>query len=198
MKTKKKILEASLYLYNTQGVREVSTRSIANYMGISAGNLHYHYKHTEDIIHALFADLSQSFDDMLLQIEHMVRFDSDSFSTFVKCSYDLMIKYKFLFLHFVEIGNWIPEIRDSYYTIFQKREKQCMQLFEKWRKQGYFRDDLPSENWKDLVRLTFIVSDFWLSNNELTERLEGEAAFLQYNRHMLALMSPYLKTPIRA
>ncbi|MGJ1381958.1 TetR/AcrR family transcriptional regulator [Sphingobacterium siyangense] len=51
MNTKEKIIVGALKLYNRDGIRTVTTRQIAQELNISAGNLHYHFKHTEDIMH---------------------------------------------------------------------------------------------------------------------------------------------------
>ncbi len=54
MKTKDKILKASLELFNDQGERNVSTNHIAAKLGISPGNLYYHFRNKQEIIHQLF------------------------------------------------------------------------------------------------------------------------------------------------
>ena len=55
-KTKDKILRTALGLFNNEGESEVSAVDIASVMGISPGNLYYHYKGKDEIISALFAD----------------------------------------------------------------------------------------------------------------------------------------------
>ena len=50
MNTKEKILNASLKLYNSKGVSNVSLRAIADEVGISVGNLQYHFKKREEIV----------------------------------------------------------------------------------------------------------------------------------------------------
>ena len=55
-KTKEAILKTSLALFNNEGEHAVSSVDIASVMGISPGNLYYHYKGKEPIIRELFAD----------------------------------------------------------------------------------------------------------------------------------------------
>jgi len=52
--TRDRILEASLTLFNTEGVAAVSTHRIATETDISPGNLHYHFKTKEQIVAWLF------------------------------------------------------------------------------------------------------------------------------------------------
>ena len=52
--TKQKILDTSLALFNKQGERNVTTNHIAEALGISPGNLYYHYRNKGMIVSALF------------------------------------------------------------------------------------------------------------------------------------------------
>ncbi|GIU41596.1 TetR/AcrR family transcriptional regulator [Shewanella algidipiscicola] len=55
MKTSEKIVHASLKLFNTKGERRITTNHIAAHLGISPGNLYYHFKNKEDIIRSIFS-----------------------------------------------------------------------------------------------------------------------------------------------
>ena len=54
MKTRDRILEVSLLLFNEEGEGELSSVDIANALEISPGNLYYHFKGKDAIIRALF------------------------------------------------------------------------------------------------------------------------------------------------
>ena len=53
-KTRDRILETSLALFNREGLASVSTHRIAAELGMSPGNLHYHFKAKQLIVAALF------------------------------------------------------------------------------------------------------------------------------------------------
>ena len=56
VRTRDKILKTSLALFNSESEAQVSTVDIAAVLGISPGNLYYHFKGKEAIIEALFGE----------------------------------------------------------------------------------------------------------------------------------------------
>ncbi|MBK8492879.1 MAG: TetR/AcrR family transcriptional regulator [Saprospirales bacterium] len=50
MKTREKILTQSLKLFNAQGMAQVGVRDIARHLGVSPGNLSYHFPKKEDLV----------------------------------------------------------------------------------------------------------------------------------------------------
>ncbi|BFN25909.1 DNA-binding transcriptional repressor AcrR [Pseudomonas sp. SCT] len=53
-KTRDRIIEASLELFNAEGERNVTTNHIAAHLGISPGNLYYHFPNKQAIVAELF------------------------------------------------------------------------------------------------------------------------------------------------
>ncbi|MPN63027.1 hypothetical protein SDC9_210781 [bioreactor metagenome] len=64
-RTAERILQSSLALFNRFGEPGVSTNAIAADLGISPGNLYYHFPAKDDLINALFAQYEQALQPVL-------------------------------------------------------------------------------------------------------------------------------------
>src|SRR6266705_6229876 len=53
LRTRDRILATSLVLFNADGVAKVSASRIAAELGMSQGNLHYHFRRKEEIVDRL-------------------------------------------------------------------------------------------------------------------------------------------------
>lgn len=58
MTTKEKILKTALNLFNERGVVDTTIRSIAEELAISSGHLTYHFRYKEELIEALYFELT--------------------------------------------------------------------------------------------------------------------------------------------
>ncbi|MBM4218582.1 MAG: TetR/AcrR family transcriptional regulator [Gammaproteobacteria bacterium] len=64
-RTRQRILDTTLALYNERGEARVSTSLIAAELGISAGNLHYHFRHKDLLSAALLVRFVSEFAALL-------------------------------------------------------------------------------------------------------------------------------------
>ena len=79
MKTRDKIILASLDLFNEKGERNVTTNHIAAELKMSPGNLYYHFRNKSDIIYEIFVQYELLVDhylqipeDQPLTLDHLV------------------------------------------------------------------------------------------------------------------------------
>jgi len=102
MKTRDRILETSLTLFNEEGEHNVTTVDIANEMDISPGNLYYHFKGKESIIDALFSRFEQEF-GALVRESGEARLDLKDYWFFIYVVFEELYKYRFLFIDLGDI-----------------------------------------------------------------------------------------------
>ena len=93
-KTRERIVQASLQLFNVQGERSVTTNHIAAHLQISPGNLYYHFRNKQAIIAVLFAEHESRVDAFLRRPERTLTVDDKTF--YLEALLAAMWHYRFL------------------------------------------------------------------------------------------------------
>jgi AcrR family transcriptional regulator len=109
MKTRDRILECALLLFNQKGEPNVSTLEIANELEISPGNLYYHFHGKEPLILGLFerfqADLAP-----LLDPPPEVQLDVEDYWLFLHLIVEKLAHYRFLFQDLSNLSGRLPKL----------------------------------------------------------------------------------------
>jgi AcrR family transcriptional regulator len=95
-RTRERILEATLALYNELGEPNVSTTLIASEAGISAGNLHYHFRKKDQLTGALLDRFVDELDE-LLPPEQWRAGDVEDAWFLLHMIFEAIWRYRFLF-----------------------------------------------------------------------------------------------------
>ena len=114
MKTKDKIIYTAIKLFNKQGTNLVSTNHIAKEMGISPGNLYYHFRSKNDIIRSISDNFSNELGSALkIQLDTISDFSSNLTSLFNRF-FKIQQSYQFLFLEGVHLTKQDSKLLDNY------------------------------------------------------------------------------------
>ncbi|MDO8420739.1 MAG: TetR/AcrR family transcriptional regulator [Parvibaculum sp.] len=96
MGNRDRILELSLKLLNEEGAQAAGTTRIAQVLGISPGNLYYHFRNREAIVRGLFAGLEAEFRAMMVD-DVVPPILPERFAAFYLRSFDVAWNYRFFF-----------------------------------------------------------------------------------------------------
>lgn len=192
MKTKEKILFKALELYNEKGYNTITTRHIAAEINISPGNLHYHFKHSEDIIKILFTELVVKMDALLNTVKKVEFKTLDDLYQFTFSTCEIFYSYRFIFVNFIDILKEIPEIKSQYESIHSSRKEEFQLIFSGFQKNNILKKDVPDFIMDSLVQQMFIIADNWLTHNRLILKLDQEDAVRHYSLLQMNLFYPFL------
>ncbi len=116
LRTKDKILQASIELFNQQGERQVTTNHIAAHLGISPGNLYYHFRNKEDIVRQIFKEYVKLLDNRLQppakQSEAL-----DALAQYLDVVFELMWRFHFFYANLPDILGRDPMLQQDYLQV---------------------------------------------------------------------------------
>ena len=113
MKTRDRILQASLEMFNEQGERNVSTNHIAANLAISPGNLYYHFSNKAEIIFELFSTYRQVVESsMVIPDDRPLTFDDKVM--YFEVIFQNMWNYRFLHRDLEHLLKESQQLREAY------------------------------------------------------------------------------------
>ncbi len=169
--TKQKILDASLHLFNENGITNVRLQQIADLTGISIGNLAYHFNNKEAITESLIGNVLQSLQEILKQYgKHESLIDLNSF---FKEFYRLTTQYRFFNIDILEIKRNFPSSYESLNPLLHKSKMQLERRFELLVQQQLLQKETNIKNLVSTIWLLifFMLAEDQVNGKSLTENL---------------------------
>src|SRR6266542_3409730 len=117
MNTRERILAAALRLFNESGTATVSTNHIADALGISPGNLYYHFRNKEQIIRALFEQLFARWDE-LYTLPGVCPPTLADLQQLVRATFSISWDYRFLYR---ELIAWLRRLPRALRSVCRRR-----------------------------------------------------------------------------
>ena len=152
------ILATSLQLFNEQGSHKVSTNHIAKAMGISPGNLYYHFKNKEHIIRELLARLVEGFDS-LVQVRGEFKSGIDLIAEAIEATAELIYAYRFIYVELAALLTRDEMFKTMYCDIKARRAEEFATLFDFVTQMGGFRHRIPPEEQDAIVFIMWTYAE---------------------------------------
>jgi AcrR family transcriptional regulator len=96
-RTRERILELALRLFNEHGEPNVTTTAIADEMNISPGNLYYHFRNKDDIVNALFEQYERDIDALLALPGRRREADVEDAWLFLHLLFETIWRHRFVY-----------------------------------------------------------------------------------------------------
>ena len=187
MSTKQRILETALELFNTGNTQAATTNHIAKAMGISPGNLHYHYKNREAIILKLY---EQMLEESTLLVQDLPK-DIVQLFEHQKVMSRILWRYRFFYRELLFLLSRDPVLKERYIKDNVAHRERIRITFGNLAAHGDL--EIPYDNvFEQLTDTIMLVLEFWNSMVETLGKDINEESFEEATTHIRGAMRPYL------
>jgi AcrR family transcriptional regulator len=191
MNTRDRILATALRLFNQSGTAAVSTNHVADALGISPGNLYYHFRNKEAIIRALFEQQFAQWDamyslpdDRMPTLDDMWRMVNDTFSV----SWD----YRFIYRELIALLRRDAELNRRWVEVRARGFDGFRQLIAVFAAAGVLRSPDDPDVVTRLAELIWMINEFWLASVEVSGQSVDEAQMAHGAELMRQVLAPFI------
>ncbi len=160
MKTRDKILRKSQELFNARGERNVTTNHIAAELGISPGNLYYHFRNKEEIIFQLFL-LYESRTRSLLTAPADRDITYTDKMTYFEGILDNMWEFRFLHRDLEQMLEGNPELGERYRLFAHMVLRQGRRIYDRLADAGLVEAD--EDDIEAMIVNIWVIISSWVS-----------------------------------
>jgi AcrR family transcriptional regulator len=199
-RTRERVLDVSLALFNELGAPNVTTNHIADEVGISPGNLYYHFRHKEDIVMGLFARYELALAEILGGSTDSSDAPDDLW-LLVHLAFEVIHDFRFVHRDLSDLCAAYPGLRKRFQrgveTGIERTSAYCRMLA-----QAGALDASPEEA-HALATNVALVTTYWLNLQALRHAGRGHAAppddetISEGVFQVLSLVTPYLRGPMQ-
>lgn len=194
MTTKERILQESLDQFNSLGVEDITTRHIAKALGMSQGNLHYHFPTKNVLILVLFEHFKEAFQGA----SHFNKengLSKEQLVATLKESFGIMHQYRFFFKDNEVVWRKRPEIKDATIALLNEKRSHVLDLIQHLKAVDAFREDMHDEQASFLAdQFIFVISSWLTASGYMSDSSDIVDHYVQFT---LLMWLPYL-TPEEA
>lgn len=164
-KTKKKILNKALSLFNENGLPNVKLQNIADACSISVGNLAYHFKFKEDLIITIADQISAELSPIVKEDQEfpaLLDFDNQ-----LSIYHALINKYVFFFLDVVELKRTLPVVHKQRVQNISTMITQIHQWIKVNESKGVFQREIHQDQYMHTAHAIWMLISFWMTQKKV-------------------------------
>jgi AcrR family transcriptional regulator len=198
-RTAERILEVSLELFNRFGEPNVSTTAISAELGISPGNLYYHYPAKDELINALFGRYETALDELLRAADGVGHVE-DAW-LFFHMLFELIWRYRFLYRDLNDLLSKNRRLETHFQAVLKNKGRAVQAVLGGLARSKAVKIDAAQA--EPVATAMVVVLTYWLSYEYVRDprrALEAEragAALARGAYHVLSLLMPYLEAAER-
>jgi AcrR family transcriptional regulator len=186
---RERILSASIDLFNSSGVVAVTTNHIAAELGISPGNLYFHFRNKEEIIRELFDRMSDEIYSLWKSKSGLESYGVPM--ELIEGSFEVFWKYRFFHREMYHMRRKDPALARKWRGHMNKTVRLLTATYRYWVKTNVMiRIESPAEM-RMISDLVLITSSSFLQFYESPDRPATRRSLRLAVEHILRLLLPY-------
>ena len=190
MKTRDRILEVSLLLFNEEGEGELSSVDIANALEISPGNLYYHFKGKDAIIRALFERFEEEMRVILRGSKGGLASIEDNW-VYIYILLEEIYDFRFFYRDLAGLLRRYPDLAVRFRALVATKRQTITRFVDDLERQQLIRIDPRLK--PALAEQIITTLTFWLAGDALTKEVhDGPALIHKTVFQVMCLMVPYM------
>ena len=203
-RTAERILDAALLLFNRLGEPNVSTTAIAHEVGISPGNLYYHFPAKEGLITQLFDRYDAALSELLLAADGVGNVE-DAW-LFFHMLFERIWQYRFLYRDLDDLLSNHRKLEIHFRFVLERKTRAVRAVLDGLTGADGSRPGARAVDPRDagaVATAMVVVLTYWLNfefvrdPRHALEPDRAEQALLRGAFHVLALLMPYLDDDAR-
>jgi AcrR family transcriptional regulator len=196
-RTRERILETALMLFNRFGEPHITTADIAGEMEISPGNLYYHFRNKDQIIAELFAAFERRLDGLFALPEGRTASVEDLW-LLLHLLFEAMWDHRFIFRDLDEILSRNRKLALRFALIMRRGVRTVLELCRGLVKAGTMQ--ASEREIAALAENVGLVATYWISYQKINapERAAEAVSLDRAAYQVLALIAPFLRGDARA
>lgn len=188
--TKTNILQKALELFNENGTAAISMSALADALGISAGNLQYHYRSKENVIRAIYEVMYLDWQKIYTGMDES--FSVETLRAILKKNFDLTWKYRFFYREYAALLRNDPLLGKRFREVQEQRISEQEKLINQLAAKSTVRTVSDSKQIRNVALIGWVLGNTWLSHVESTGRKIDQAALNEAVEMLILHYSPYL------
>lgn len=189
-KTRQRILDTSLAMFNLQGEPNVTTNHIADELEISPGNLYYHFRNKDDIIEQLFQRYEERMDSALLAPEGRLPNLEDIWLQ-LHLVFECIWEYRFLYRDLVDILSRNRHLRMRFARILKRAAGNAITVMRGLVQAGVMR--ASGTEIEGTATNILVIATFWLNYASVRGDKDEQEAIRNGIVQVMMLISPFLR-----
>jgi len=188
-RTRDRILETTLRLFNDEGEPHVTTVDIANELDISPGNLYYHFKGKEALIEALYDRFDSQMGEFLhAPVNKPLSLEDNWYYLYVL--FEEIYQNRFFYRNLTDLLQRYPAIRKRFRRLMELKRRTAHAVASNMAEQGVLEIDNESlERLADSIAMT--LTYFMTYEDMLYGELPGPVVMHKGVYQVMSQVAPY-------